>query len=44
MFKVFVWRNEKRELLADELVRFERLRDAETAPDNDVVVGSSSDP
>ena len=31
MFKVFVGRDEKRELLADQLVRFERLRDAETS-------------
>ena len=31
MFKVFVGRDEKRELLADQLVRFEQLRDAETA-------------
>ena len=31
MFKVFVGRDEKRELLADQLARFERLRDAETA-------------
>ena len=30
MFKVFVGRDEKRELLADQLARFERLRDAET--------------
>jgi heme iron utilization protein len=30
MFKVFVGRDEKRDLLADQLVRFERLRDAET--------------
>jgi putative heme iron utilization protein len=28
--KVFDGRDEKRELLADQLVRFERLRDAET--------------
>ena len=31
MFKVFVGRDEKRELLADQLARFERLRDAETS-------------
>jgi hypothetical protein len=31
MFKVFVRRGEKRELLADQLARFERLRDAETS-------------
>jgi putative heme utilization carrier protein HutX len=31
MFKVFVGRDEKRELLADQLVRFERLRDVETS-------------
>ena len=31
MFKVFVGRDEKRELLAGQLARFERLRDAETA-------------
>jgi hypothetical protein len=31
MFKVFVGRDEQRELLADQLARFERLRDAETA-------------
>ena len=30
MFKVFVGRDEKRELIADQLARFERLRDAET--------------
>ena len=30
MFKVFVGRDEKRELLADQLVRFERLRYADT--------------
>jgi len=30
MFKVSVGRDEKRELLADQLARFERLRDAET--------------
>ena len=30
MFKVFVGRDEKRELLPDQLARFERLRDAET--------------
>jgi heme iron utilization protein len=30
MFKVFVGRDEKRELLADQLARFERLRNAET--------------
>jgi heme iron utilization protein len=30
MFKVFVGRDETRELLADQLARFERLRDAET--------------
>ena len=29
MFKVFVGRDEKRELLADQLARFERLRNAE---------------
>ena len=29
MFKVFVGRDEKRELLADQLARFERLREAE---------------
>ena len=32
MFKVFVARNEKRELLADQLERFERLRETEAAP------------
>ena len=32
MFKVFVGRDDKRELLADQLARFERLREAETAP------------
>jgi heme iron utilization protein len=31
MSKVFVGRDEKRELLADQLVRFERLRDAKTS-------------
>jgi heme iron utilization protein len=31
MFKVFVGRDEKRKLLADQLVLFERLRDAETS-------------
>lgn len=31
MFKVFVGRDEKRELIADQLSRFERLREAETA-------------
>jgi putative heme utilization carrier protein HutX len=31
MFKVFVGRDEKRELLADQLVRFEQLRNAETS-------------
>jgi heme iron utilization protein len=31
MFKVFVGRYEKRELLPDQLARFERLRNAETA-------------
>jgi hypothetical protein len=31
MFKVFVRRDEKRELLADQLACFERLRNAETA-------------
>lgn len=31
MFKVFVGRDEKRELLVDQLARFERLRDAETS-------------
>jgi heme iron utilization protein len=31
MFKVFVRRDEKRELLADQLVHFEPLRDAETS-------------
>jgi heme iron utilization protein len=31
MFKVFVARDEKRELLADQLERFERLREAEKA-------------
>jgi heme iron utilization protein len=31
MFKVFVGRDEKRELPADQLARFERLRDAETS-------------
>ena len=31
MFKVFVGRDEKRELLADQLAHFERLRDAETS-------------
>jgi putative heme utilization carrier protein HutX len=30
MFKVFVGRDEKRELLAEQLARFERLRNAET--------------
>ena len=30
MFKVFVGRDEKRDLLPDQLVRFERLRDAES--------------
>ena len=30
MFKVFVGRDEKRELIADQLARFERLPDAET--------------
>lgn len=30
MFKVFVGRDEKRELLSEQLVRFERLRNAET--------------
>jgi heme iron utilization protein len=30
MFKVFVGRDEKRELLADQLARFEQLRDVET--------------
>jgi heme iron utilization protein len=30
MFKVFVGRDENRELLADQLARFERLRNAET--------------
>jgi hypothetical protein len=30
MFKVFVGRDENRDLLADQLARFERLRDAET--------------
>jgi heme iron utilization protein len=30
MFKVFVGRDEKRELLPDQLARFERLREAET--------------
>jgi heme iron utilization protein len=30
VFKVFVGRDEKRELLADQLVRFDQLRDAET--------------
>jgi putative heme iron utilization protein len=31
MFKVFVGRDEKRELLADQLARFERMRDVETS-------------
>jgi putative heme utilization carrier protein HutX len=31
MFKVFVGREEKREPIADQLARFERLRDAETS-------------
>jgi heme iron utilization protein len=31
MFKVFVGRDDKRELLVGQLARFERLRDAETA-------------
>jgi putative heme iron utilization protein len=31
MFKVFVGRDEKSELLADQLARSERLRDAETS-------------
>jgi hypothetical protein len=31
LFKVFVGRVEKRELLADRLARFERPRDAETS-------------
>jgi heme iron utilization protein len=31
MFKVFVGRDDKRELLADQLARFERLRNAETS-------------
>ena len=31
MFKVFVGRDEKRELLADQLACFERLRDVETS-------------
>jgi heme iron utilization protein len=31
MFKVFVGRDEKRELLAEQLARFERLRNAETS-------------
>jgi putative heme utilization carrier protein HutX len=31
MFKVFVGRDEKRELTADQLARFEQLREAETA-------------
>jgi putative heme utilization carrier protein HutX len=30
MFKVFVGRDEKRELLSEQLARFERLRNAET--------------
>ena len=30
MFKVFVGRDEKRDLLADQLARFERVRNAET--------------
>jgi putative heme iron utilization protein len=31
MFKVFVGRDEKRELLAGQLACFERLRDAQTS-------------
>jgi hypothetical protein len=31
MFKVFVGRDEKRELLAGQLASFERLRDAQTS-------------
>jgi heme iron utilization protein len=31
MFKVFVGRDEKRELIPDQLARFEQLREAETA-------------
>ncbi len=34
MFKAFVARDDKRELLADQLERFERLRAAETATSN----------
>jgi hypothetical protein len=35
MFKVFVRRDEKRELLPDQLARFERLRDTQTGPNNE---------
>jgi putative heme utilization carrier protein HutX len=35
MFKVFVARDERRELLADQLARFERLREAEIGADSD---------
>ena len=34
MFKVFVARDEKRELLGEQLERFERLREAEAAAPN----------